>query len=155
MYLSNFFFFFFMWKVWDSSTIKNLKQEKSANNTLIKRAIPHPPTKKKKDRKSYEPMSTDTARKLPHRSPMRPNMGCGIWRGCPRDGAAFELFFFFFSSQIHSNLAWFAPIFTEPSRFAQNRAILAKLGHIGRLPKWSKQTKTVEISRNRSWIMLK
>ena len=51
-----------------------------------------------------------------------------VQRGCPRVGAAFELFFFFFfwdSRQLGLIHADLASICTEPGWFGQNRAISA------------------------------
>ena len=57
--------------------------------------------------------STDTAGRVLHLSPTRPDEGRSIQHGCIRVGAASKLFFFF--SWIRADLARFTSIHTKPS----------------------------------------
>jgi len=102
--------------------------------------------------------SIDEVGRVLHRSPMRPEAGCGHWRVYPRVDAVSEFFIFIFifylllirtdSALIHVDSAL---ICTELGQFSQNRVVLTESDCIG----WRlKLTKIVETGRNRSWIML-
>ena len=86
-------------------------------------------------------MSTDTARKLPHWSLMRPNVGCGIWRGCPLRLSFFFFFVFFIPDSLQLGLIH--------TNFHQTWPICPESGHIGQIGSYRPATKMVETNRNR------